>query len=154
MAEWNSEQYLKFKSQRTQPAIDLVKRIGTVNPCTVLDIGCGPANSTEVLRRAFPNARITGVDNSDNMIKRQNRRIPIWIFDIGETVYYHNMPSVHAMIEWVRGTRLLPYIQALNEHDAKCMTDEVIQKAIKIYKQQANGEIIFRFRRLFFTASN
>lgn len=77
MAEWSSEQYLKFKSQRTQPAIDLVKRIGTVNPCTVLDIGCGPANSTEVLRRAFPNARITGVDNSDNMIKRQNRRIPI-----------------------------------------------------------------------------
>lgn len=58
------------------------------------------------------------------------------------------------MIEWVRGTRLLPYIQALNEHDAKCMTDEVIQKAIKIYKQQANGEIIFRFMRLFFTASN
>ncbi len=27
MADWNSEQYLKFKAQRTQPAIDLAARL-------------------------------------------------------------------------------------------------------------------------------
>lgn len=254
MAVWNSEQYLKFKTQRTLPAIDLVKRIGTINPCSILDIGCGPGNSTEILRKSFPNAQIIGIDNSDNMIKRAKSTYPDlnfelksvddicssnekfdvifsnaclqWVpnhreilpllfnrlnsngimavqipinteepllrvitetvheekwkfssllyeqnttlsageyfdilssltddFNIWETVYYHNMPSVNAMIEWVKGTRLLPYIQALNEQDAQCMIDEITQKALKIYKQQANGEIIFRFRRLFFTTS-
>lgn len=49
MSEWNSEQYLKFKNQRTQPAIDLVKRIEIKNPRTILDVGCGPGNSTKVL---------------------------------------------------------------------------------------------------------
>lgn len=47
--DWNSEQYLKFKTERTQPAIDLVNRINMSNPQRILDIGCGPGNSTEVL---------------------------------------------------------------------------------------------------------
>lgn len=41
---WNSVQYLKFKSQRTQPAIDLAKRIGGVDPKDILDIGRGPGD--------------------------------------------------------------------------------------------------------------
>ncbi len=49
--DWNSEQYLKFKTERTQPAIDLVNRINMLSPKKILDIGCGPGNSTEVLKR-------------------------------------------------------------------------------------------------------
>ena len=45
--DWNSKQYLKFKTERTQPAIDLVNRINLVSPDKILDIGCGP-NSTQV----------------------------------------------------------------------------------------------------------
>ena len=73
-------------------------------------------------------------------------------FDIWETVYYHNMPSINAMVEWVKGTRLLPYIQALNKADAQSLINEITESAAKVYKKQENGEIIFRFRRLFFTA--
>ena len=70
MSEWNSEQYLKFKNQRTQPAIDLVKRIEINNPQKILDIGCGPGNSTNVLKNEFPKAHILGIDSSENMIKK------------------------------------------------------------------------------------
>jgi trans-aconitate 2-methyltransferase len=30
--DWNSEQYLMFKAERTQPAVDLANRITTVHP--------------------------------------------------------------------------------------------------------------------------
>ena len=56
MADWSSSQYLKFKNQRTQPAVDLAMRVVEKRPETVVDIGCGPGNSTAVLRRIFPDA--------------------------------------------------------------------------------------------------
>lgn len=53
MKDWSSAQYLKFESQRTQPSIDLAKRIGLAHPGKIIDIGCGPGNSTSVLRDVF-----------------------------------------------------------------------------------------------------
>ena len=67
--DWDSAQYLKYKAERTQPAIDLVNRINMVNPKKILDIGCGPGNSTEVLYNKYPNAYILGVDKSEEMTK-------------------------------------------------------------------------------------
>ncbi|MEI3000941.1 MAG: hypothetical protein V8T86_08585 [Victivallis sp.] len=54
MAEWDSEQYLKFEAERTQPAVDLANRIELTAPERILDLGCGPGNSTGVLARRFP----------------------------------------------------------------------------------------------------
>jgi trans-aconitate 2-methyltransferase len=54
--DWNSEQYLKFETERTQPAIDLVNRINIVASRKILDIGCGPGNSTQVLYSRYPDA--------------------------------------------------------------------------------------------------
>lgn len=48
MADWNSVQYLMFKNEQTQPAIDLVNRINIDNPKKIIDIGCGPGNSTAI----------------------------------------------------------------------------------------------------------
>lgn len=76
MADWNSVQYLKFENERTQPAIDLVNRIFIVDPKKIIDIGCGPGNSTQVLSQRFPNAYILGVDNSSNMIETAKRDYP------------------------------------------------------------------------------
>ncbi|MDE7230001.1 MAG: methyltransferase domain-containing protein, partial [Oscillospiraceae bacterium] len=72
MVNWNSELYLKFKAQRTQPAIDLAQRVGDYaeDPREVIDLGCGPGNSTRVLKNQFPNAHIIGADNSAIMIEK------------------------------------------------------------------------------------
>lgn len=68
--QWDSAAYLRFKAERTQPSIDLVKRIGLEQPRKLLDVGCGPGNSTQVLADAFPNAlRIIGIDSSPEMIE-------------------------------------------------------------------------------------
>lgn len=60
---------MKFENQRTQPAVDLAARVPLSAPNNVLDVGCGPGNSTAVLANRFPNAFITGIDNSPNMIE-------------------------------------------------------------------------------------
>jgi trans-aconitate 2-methyltransferase len=67
---WDPGQYLKFRDERTQPSIDLVSRVRLDSPAAILDLGCGPGNSTEVLHQRWPMARITGLDNSEEMIAK------------------------------------------------------------------------------------
>lgn len=76
MSDWNSVQYLMFKNERTQPAIDLVNRIHIDDPKKIIDVGCGPGNSTQVLSQRFPNAYILGVDNSPAMIETAQKDYP------------------------------------------------------------------------------
>ncbi|GAA2790508.1 methyltransferase domain-containing protein [Kitasatospora sp. CM 4170] len=68
---WDPHQYLRFADERTRPLHDLLARVPALprEPApTVLDIGCGPGNSTAVLRERWPQARITGIDNSAEML--------------------------------------------------------------------------------------
>lgn len=76
MSDWSSAQYMKFGSERTQPSIDLISRLSDAEPARVLDIGCGPGNSTFVLKARFPHAEIIGVDSSENMLNRARDTYP------------------------------------------------------------------------------
>ena len=76
MPSWNSDQYLKFARERTQPAVDLAARIALDAPARVIDLGCGPGNSTAVLARRFPRAAVTGLDNSAAMLAAARRDFP------------------------------------------------------------------------------
>lgn len=69
MADWNSKQYLKFEKERTQPSRDLITRIEAAHPDNILDIGCGPGNSTYELKKRWPHASVCGIDSSEDMIK-------------------------------------------------------------------------------------
>ena len=42
----------------------------------MLDIGCGPGNSTAVLRERYPHAEILGVDSSPDMIEAARKAYP------------------------------------------------------------------------------
>ncbi|HIZ56687.1 MAG TPA: methyltransferase domain-containing protein [Firmicutes bacterium] len=250
MADWNSNQYLKFKNQRTQPAVDLAMRVINSHPKTIADIGCGPGNSTAVLKGIFPDADILGVDNSPNMIEKAQKEHPDipfclcnaldlegkydllfsnaclqWIpdhdtlipalmdklndggvlavqipmngeeplykiieevaadskwglqsmtlppnetltpyeyfeiltscssrFDIWETKYYHNLEDHKALVEWVKGTRIRPYLAFLGEKRGEEFENEIVNRATKIYPVRRSGGVILGFRRFFFTA--
>jgi trans-aconitate 2-methyltransferase len=76
MSGWNPNQYLKFAEERTQPCRDLAARIAVPNVRRAIDLGCGPGNSTAVLRDRWPDAEITGLDNSVEMIERARREYP------------------------------------------------------------------------------
>lgn len=255
MQDWNSAQYLKFEKQRTRPSLDLAKNIPLTCPNHIIDIGCGPGNSTAILKSVFPDADILGVDNSESMLKKARANHPDlmfrycnvemdlekiherydvvfsnaciqWIpnhrdlirnllnlltengvlavqipmsnqeplfqiiydviaqprwgfaatnfrtsatltpdeyfhilsdfssnFDLWETAYYHRMPNRQALLEWVKGTRLRPYLNALDKVAAEEFEQEILARAVKAYPVQPNGEIVFRFNRFFFTAT-
>ena len=253
MADWNDNLYLKFKAQRTQPAVDLAARID-INPSEIIDIGCGPGNSTRVVKNRFPNARAVGLDSSENMLEAARRDNPDceflkrdaggdlsefsgkfdvvfsnaciqWVpnhsellpkmfsllksggvlavqipvnfdepihqiigristsekwrekftnprifftltegeyfdilsdlsndFEIWKTVYCHRMPSIDSIIEWYKSTGLKPYLDVLSDEEKEDFTSDVKREVEKAYPAQKNGEIIFRFPRLFFIA--
>ncbi len=250
MSDWNAEKYLQFKAQRTQPAIDLAKRVSDHSPQKIADIGCGPGNSTKILRETFPKASLIGIDSSETMINKAKTEYPElhfqicsaeqlsgtydllfsnaclqWIpdhtgllpllmtklnrggclavqipmnqneplfriikevaadsqwnfehvsfekndvlspeeyyqilshcasqFDLWETVYYHTLPSHIHLIEWVRGTRLRPYLDVLNSTQQQQFEQALLSRVKSAYPLTQSGEVLLKFRRFFFIA--
>jgi len=76
MANWDSTQYLKFANERTQPSIDLAARIALDAPGRIIDLGCGPGNSTAVVARRWPAASVTGLDSSPAMLATAKQDFP------------------------------------------------------------------------------
>lgn len=76
MSRWTPEQYLRFADQRTRAAVDLTAAIRLDAPHRIVDLGCGPGNSTQVLRLRWPQAEVIGVDHSSEMIAAARASFP------------------------------------------------------------------------------
>ncbi|MGN1102309.1 MAG: methyltransferase domain-containing protein [Huintestinicola sp.] len=76
MSDWNSNQYLKFRAERAQPSTDLINRLSCHKCQKILDLGCGPGNSTKKLAEKFPAADILGIDSSEDMLKKARKDHP------------------------------------------------------------------------------
>ena len=76
MSDWNPGQYLKFEGERGKPVLDLLGRVRLPCPARMIDIGCGPGNSTEFLAKRWPGAEIIGLDSSKSMLEAARKRLP------------------------------------------------------------------------------
>ena len=70
---WDPDQYLKFAQPRLRPAVDLLSRIALEAPRTVYDLGCGAGNVTRLIAARWPDAAITGIDDSAAMLEEAAR---------------------------------------------------------------------------------
>jgi trans-aconitate 2-methyltransferase len=108
LADWNAGQYLKFEDERTRPSSDLLRRVPLEDAASCIDIGCGPGNSTELIARRYPAARILGLDNSPDMLAKARTRLPNLQFeqaDIGtwETTEHFDLIFANAVLQWLPG---------------------------------------------------
>ncbi len=112
MSGWDAEIYLRFSGERTRPSVDLAARIAIPYPGRIIDLGCGPGNSTAVLRRRWPKAGITGLDSSPDMIAAASRSYPDHEWLIGDiTAWSAGIPFdvvfSNAALQWVPNHEVL-----------------------------------------------
>jgi trans-aconitate 2-methyltransferase len=103
---WSAAQYTKFEDERTRPVRDLIAHIPTISVDMAVDLGCGPGNSTELLKARFPDAVIMGVDSSADMIEAARKRLPDVILEIDDIVAWRNpgpfdVILANAALQWV-----------------------------------------------------
>jgi len=66
--QWDPKTYLAFADERTRAAAELLARIPIEAPTRVIDLGCGPGNSTALLASRWAGAHLEGMDSSPEMI--------------------------------------------------------------------------------------
>ncbi|MGO4306163.1 trans-aconitate 2-methyltransferase [Cupriavidus sp. RAF12] len=103
---WSATQYVQFEDERTRPVRDLVGAIPTQQAKRVVDIGCGPGNSTEVLAARYPDAEATGLDSDQDMVTAARKRLADIRFDIADVATWndpgpYDVILANAVFQWV-----------------------------------------------------
>src|ERR1051326_5301718 len=108
MPTWSPNQYLKFSEERTRPCRDLAARIAGPEPARIIDLGCGPGNSTEVLAERWPDADLTGLDSSADMIAKAASAHPGWRWLTGDIAEWaptqgesYDLAFSNAALQWI-----------------------------------------------------
>ena len=131
--KWDPQRYLKFGDYRTQPASDLLARVPVAEPRRVVDLGCGPGNSTRLLVERWPGADVTGVDKSAEMLAAAR-----------------NEPDLASV--WSRGSALLPFLALLAPEERPAFEARYGERLRAAYPRRADGRTLFPFVRLFLVA--
>lgn len=251
VAAWSPSQYLKFEDERSRPARDLLAAVPLTEAARIVDIGCGPGNSTEILAARYPGAAVVGLDSSAEMLVEARKRLPQLSFveadvarwepeapqdlffsnavfqwvpghldvvarllgrtrvialqvpdnlgepshvamretaadgpwrdrfatpvaretipapeayynrlkpearavDIWRTVYCHILAAPEAIVEWVMGTGLRPFLARLDPADRPAFLAAYAARIAAAYPPLADGRVMLRFPRLFVVAA-
>jgi trans-aconitate 2-methyltransferase len=167
--DWSATQYLKFNNERTRAVYDLVSQITphiTSPTPRIYDLGCGPGNSTKVLKDAFPDAQITGMDSSPDMLEKATAEfegkqgVEFVSGDLGTfEVEGADLVFSNAVFHWLRSPARIPTLVRLfeglktggvvaiqvpdnyNEHSHRLMRETASMKSQPWSKYFANTRI-------------
>lgn len=106
MPSWNPSAYLRFEYERTLPSRDLAARLHLPAVREIVDVGCGPGNSTAVLKKRWPQARIVGLDSSRGMIDKARENDPDGNWVIADVMTWqtdgrYDVVFSNAVLQWL-----------------------------------------------------
>jgi trans-aconitate 2-methyltransferase len=71
---------------------------------------------------------------------------------IFETSYYHSLESHEAVVEWVKGTGLRPFVDPLDEDEKRGFLEEYLRRLRGAYPVSVDGRVLLKYPRLFMVA--
>lgn len=102
---WNPEQYHKFKADRLAPFNDLFSLIKVRQGLSVLDLGCGTGELSQLLSEKLPQSSVTGVDSSKEMLEKAKAqgsdRVGYKLGDVESLEGEWDLLFSHAVLHWV-----------------------------------------------------
>lgn len=66
--QWDPQAYLQFARLRERPVLELLDRMAPLQPQRIYDLGCGTGIATQLLAQRWPQAELTGIDSSAQML--------------------------------------------------------------------------------------
>jgi len=105
---WSPETYLAFADHRERPIAELISRIPAIDVARAVDLGCGTGNSTAAIAARFPGAKLTGVDNSPEMLAKAHGSLPRaeWVeadLSTWQPAGPVDLVASNAALQWVDG---------------------------------------------------
>ncbi len=110
---WNAQIYSQFLELRTRPAHDLLNAIpSTFQPNIVYDLGCGPGNSSILLKQRWASAKIVGLDSSVDMLNKAQSTYADITFIQGDIAHFTSPEKIdcifaNASLQWLSDHRSL-----------------------------------------------
>ena len=115
-SDWNPALYTRFEDERTRPAAELLARVQLAAARRVVDLGCGPGNSTELLALRFAGASLVGTDTSQAMLDAARKRLPALNFELSDIATWAppepvDLAYANASLQWIPDhERLIPQL--------------------------------------------
>lgn len=111
---WDPDRYLTYAGERGRPFVELVARVDAEAPGSVVDLGCGPGGLTALLAERWPDARVSGLDSSPEMVERARADVAGVDFEVADVRdWAHPDPLAlrtpvdvvvaNAVLQWIPG---------------------------------------------------
>jgi len=159
---WDPARYSLFEDLRTRPAAELLARVPHSFPSSVVDLGCGPGNSTKLLWERWPEAHLVGVDSSEEMLSAARVDYPKISFEAGDIAAWEPEGPVdvifaNAVLQWIPDHIgfLRPLLDHLEDDPERARAFMALYRESmrEAYPRRADGTTLLLYPRLFAVAT-